>query len=109
MASWPNDDFAAILKLELAELGHDWLPLQSALRYASHVSDEAVSYSILSMNEVAADIVVKLGLFFKGVVAGCSCADDPSPDTETNEYCVVELKINNQTAEVELKILDDEF
>lgn len=109
LASWPGEGFAVSLKSELAGLGNGQLPLHAGLRYASHVSDEPAAYTLLSVNQDAADIIVKLGVFYKGLVAGCSCADDPTPNTETNEYCVVELRINKLTAETELKLLDDEY
>lgn len=108
LAAWASEDFAAILKAELNTLGSDVLPLQAGLRYASHISNEEASYMILNTHINGEILVVKLGVFYKGIVSGCSCADDPSPNTETNEYCVIELKINSRNAETEVRILHDE-
>jgi hypothetical protein len=48
---------------------------------------------------------VKAGIFYSGVVTGCSCADDPTPVNEESEYCVVQLDINKQTGETAIALL----
>jgi hypothetical protein len=48
---------------------------------------------------------VKAGIFYTGVIAGCSCADDPTPVDELNEYCVVQFDIDRMTAETTVRLL----
>ena len=52
---------------------------------------------------------IKLGVFYKGIVTGCSCADDPTPNNESNEYCVVQLLLDKEDASVDIQILHDEM
>jgi len=50
-------------------------------------------------------IRVKAGIFYTGVIAGCSCADDPTPIDEQNEYCVVQFDIDRTTADATVTLL----
>ncbi len=75
------------------------LPLQQGLTISSHVTERPVQAMILSTGEEASLIRVKAGIFYTGIIAGCSCADDPTPIAEQNEYCVVEFCIDKQSAE----------
>ncbi len=50
---------------------------------------------------------VKAGIFYKGVIAGCNCADDPSPIDEQNEHCVVQFLIDRLTAEASVTLLTE--
>ena len=49
-------------------------------------------------------IRVKAGLAYNGIIAGCSCSDDPTPIDETNEYCEVLFSINKETAETTVEL-----
>jgi len=53
---------------------------------------------IISVAEMGNMIRIKAGIFYTGVIGGCSCADDPSPSGETNEFCEVQLDIDKTTA-----------
>ncbi|MCW9023772.1 MAG: hypothetical protein OQK73_03740 [Gammaproteobacteria bacterium] len=39
-------------------------------------------------------VSIKMGAFYTGIIAGCSCSDDPSPTDEVNEHCELDVKIN---------------
>jgi hypothetical protein len=43
-------------------------------------------------------IRVKAGIFYKGVLGGCSCAGDPASAGENDEYCEVRLDIDKTSA-----------
>ncbi len=75
------------------------LPLQQGLTISSHVTERPVQAMILGTSEDADLIRVKAGIFYTGIIAGCSCADDPTPIAEQNEYCVVEFCIDKRSAE----------
>lgn len=98
-------DFATVLKHELVEHA-DELPLQQALSGTSAVANEAITVVVLGTHADAAQIHVKVGVFFSGILAGCSCADDPTPIEPQPEYCELSLVIDSATAKTSVKILD---
>lgn len=62
---------------------------------------------ILGVTEEPECIRVRAGIFYTGVIAGCNCADDPSPIDEQNEYCVIQFVIDRTTAESIVSLLAD--
>jgi hypothetical protein len=100
--------FNAIVKDEIESLDIDLLPLQQGLSRTSHVSTARVSATILRVENEASGIRVKAGLFYAGIIAGCSCADDPTPVDELVEYCEVWFEIDGATAEVNILPPTDE-
>ena len=62
---------------------------------------------ILHTQEEASLIRVKAGIFYTGIISGCSCADDPTPTAEQNEYCVMEFCIDKQSAQTTVALLPD--
>jgi hypothetical protein len=99
--AWGSTDFVAVLKRELAER-KDELPLQQALTGTSTVADEAVTVVLLGTQADAALICVKVGIFFGGILAGCSCADDPTPIEPQTEYCELKIEIDRVTGNASL-------
>ncbi len=83
------------------------LPLQQGLTTSSYVTDQPFQAMIISVNEEAGLIRAKAGIFYTGIIAGCSCADDPTPIEEQAEYCVVRLDIDSTTAEATISLLDE--
>ncbi len=103
--AWGSPEFADTLKQEVAQLDARHLPLQEGLSQSSHVTDRPVQAMILSMDEDGGLIRVKIGVFYTGVIAGCSCTDDPTPISELNEYCVLQLGIDKSTAATTVTLL----
>jgi hypothetical protein len=91
-------EFVAILKQEIAQLGGDHLPLQQGLSTGNYVTAAPITVMINSVAEVDNVIRVRAGIFYQGVLGGCSCADDPTTASESNEYCEVQLDIDKATA-----------
>lgn len=60
---------------------------------------------INAVSEEAGFIRARAGIFYTGVIAGCSCADDPTPVDEQNEYCDVRVDIDKQTGEATIALL----
>jgi hypothetical protein len=98
LSAWGTPDFGAILKQEIAHLGADQLPLQQGLSNGNYVVDAPITVMINSVTEMENVIRIKAGIFYQGVMGGCSCADDPTPTSESNEYCEVQLDIDKATA-----------
>lgn len=83
------------------------LPLQQGLSRSSHVSGDALEAVVLGAAEEAQCIRVKAGIFFQGIIAGCSCADDPTPVDEQTEYCVLQFDIDKQSADTVVTLIED--
>jgi hypothetical protein len=83
------------------------LPLQQGLSGTSHVADTEHKAMIVAVEDEAGFIRVKAGIFYGGILVGCSCADDPTPVEEQNEYCEVLLEIDKKTAETAITLLDE--
>ena len=103
--AWGTPEFKEILKREIEQLDAGNFPLQQGLSASSHVTDRPFQAMIIGASEEAGLIRVKAGIFYTGVIAGCNCADDPSPVDEQNEYCVVQLIIDRMTAETTVTLL----
>lgn len=105
--AWNTPDFRNVFKQEAGQLGMEALPLQQGLSRSSHVSGESYEVVILSATEEPQRIQVKAGIFYQGIIAGCSCADDPTPIDEQTEYCEVLFEIDKSTAETAITLLED--
>lgn len=63
---------------------------------------------INSISEMENIIRVKAGIFYQSVIGGCSCADDPTPVSEINEYCEVQLDIDKATAATAVALVTEQ-
>jgi hypothetical protein len=67
------------------------LPLQQGLTHSSHANADTLTVTIISSADQPDCIQVKAGLLYTGIIVGCSCADDPTPVDEINEYCEMQF------------------
>ena len=100
-----TSDFEAILKKEIELMDAGQLPLQQGLTTGSYVINGKLKAMIIGISEEPDFIRVKAGIFYSGIIAGCACADDPTPINEESEYCVVQLNIDKHTAETTIALL----
>jgi len=107
LAAWNTPVFAATLKDELEQLGAAHLPLQQGMSASSYALDEAVSVMVINAGEQARCIRARVGVFFSGIVAGCNCADDPSPVEANNEYCELWIEIDKAGAHARAALTAD--
>ncbi|MBI4809448.1 MAG: hypothetical protein HY799_10935 [Nitrosomonadales bacterium] len=107
LLAWGTPDFEAVLKQEIARKGADMLPLQQGLSHSNHVSDAPVTVVIKEVVELDGTIRVRAGILYQGIISGCSCADDPTPDSEINENCEVLLDIDRSTAATAVALITD--
>lgn len=103
--AWGTPDFEDVLKSEIERLGAEQLPLQQGLSTSSYALDDKLNVRIISVSEEASLIRAKVGIFYSGIIAGCSCAGDPTPVEEQNEYCEMLLDIDKMTAETTVSLL----
>jgi hypothetical protein len=106
---WGSERFEAKVKQALKDLPHHELPLQQALQHSSQVSDEPIQVMFLDAVEFIGYNKVRVGVFYSGIIAGCNCADDPTPVDTVSEYCTLELVIDRCSAEVEVLLTDSDF
>jgi hypothetical protein len=95
--AWGTPAFREEAKAEIEALDSSLLPLQAGLARSSHVAPGKVGAVILGGEVEAGRLRLKAGLFYAGIIAGCSCADDPTPVDEITEYCEVEFDIEMST------------
>ena len=107
LKAWGSDGFRDALKNEIAQLDVEQLPLQQGLKHSSHAVYDAPGVVILSVTEYEDYIRVKTGVFYSGIISGCSCADDPTPTDMVPEYCELQLDINKATANTSVFLLQN--
>lgn len=105
LQAWNTPAFRDTLKAEIARLGPADLPLQQGLSGSSYATDTPPQAVILSATDAGDCLRVKAGLFYAGIIAGCSCADDPTPVDEQTEYCEVLLEIDKGSGETRVTLL----
>ncbi len=108
LAAWTTPAFTSVLKAEIEALDGNRLPLQQGLARTSYAIAEGFSAIIFNATELPDVIRVKVGLSYRGIIPGCSCADDPTPIDEVPEYCVAQFDIDRKTAEARVTLLDAE-
>jgi hypothetical protein len=106
--AWGVPGFNDILKKEIENLDAQYLPLQQGLSHSSYATDNDFNVMIISVHEDDSFLHVKAGVFYSGVIAGCNCADDPTPVPEQSEYCEILLDISKTTAQAETTLLDEQ-
>lgn len=104
-AAWGTPAFREVVKAEIEALDSARLPLQEGLSRSSHVAPGRIGAVILAGEEDAGCLRIKAGLFYAGIIAGCSCADDPSPVDEITEYCEVEFLVDMATGEASVSLI----
>jgi len=103
--SWGSEKFENILKEELRNLGLSGLPLQQGLASSSVALDDRLQVVLLNITDDTERIFVRADLFYTGIIAGCSCADDPGPVEEQNEHCEVAIEIQKATGSASIKLI----
>lgn len=99
LKAWGTSQFNDVLKKEVEGLPVEQLPLQQGLSSSNYVLSDARNAMIITVAETAQVIRAKVGVFYSGILSGCSCADDPTPVEAQSEYCEVLLEIDKTTAE----------
>jgi hypothetical protein len=106
LAAWGTPHFDAVLKDELAQHAAE-LPLQEALAHSSTVADTPVTVLIHRALHTGSAIRVTAGIFYEGLLGGCACANDPTPESPYTEYCEVEVEIDEASGAATVKLLTE--
>ncbi|MDR3392679.1 MAG: hypothetical protein P4L77_13190 [Sulfuriferula sp.] len=107
LQAWGTPEFNRVLKHEIEQLNADQLPLQQGLSVGSYALDGKLQTVIFDASQLNDCIRVKIGIFYTSIIAGCSCANDPTPIDENTEHCVAQLDIHADTAEGTLILLEE--
>lgn len=105
--AWDTPAFEETFKQAILQMDAALLPLQQALAQSSYTDGANRGVSILGMSDDARQIHIKAGIFYTGMIPGCSCADDPTPLNEISEYCELLFTIDKTTAETQVALLAD--
>lgn len=105
LRAWGSPEFRDVLKQELEQLDAGQLPLQQGLTTGSVALPDAVCVMVTRVTDEPAHIRVRAGIFYTSVIAGCSCADDPTPVEAQNEYCQVQIDIDKRTADTKVILI----
>ncbi len=101
-----DSDLKRHFKQAIEQLSHDQLPLQQGLEHTSVVSlDDPFTAVILRIDEHRDTIEIKSGIFFAGIIGGCSCADDPTPPNTLQEYCELQFTVERNNGETKVTLL----
>ena len=103
--AWNTPGFNKALKDEICGLDASLLPLQQALSQSSYTEGNNRDVVILKTEDYNNYILAKIGVFYTGIIPGCACSGDPTPDNEYNEYCELQLKIDKSTGNSEVELL----
>lgn len=104
---WGSDCFRDALRTEIEQLKASQLPLQAGLSQSSYVSDEPFRVMVISATETESHIQVRAGIFYSGVIAGCNCADDPTPVEAQTEYCEALFNIDKKSGAATVTLAGD--
>ncbi len=104
LQAWPGETFKDALKAEIEALDKAQLPLQQGLSQGSHIGPSAFNVMLLGSSDDATRIQARAGVFYTGIIAGCNCADDPSPVDELTEYCEIRITIDKKTAQALIEL-----
>jgi hypothetical protein len=107
VSAWGTPEFEDVLKSEIASLDTDQLPLQQGLSAGSYALDGKRQVMVIGVAGDGPSIRARVGIFYKAIMAGCSCADDPTPVNEENEYCEVQFDIDRKTAVATVALLGE--
>jgi len=102
LCAWGTPEFERVFKQELAQIGNHVLPLRQSLSVGSHVTDTPPTVMVIGVTETPTTIRIHAGMFFTSIIAGCSCADDPTPMSEYPEHCELVVEIDRSSAETAL-------
>lgn len=104
LAAWQKDDFKQIAKAEIERLDGKLLPLQAGLSHSTYALTDKFSAIVYAPKSADTDFF-RASISYSGIIAGCSCANDPTPVDEITEFIELKVLINKETAEAEFKLI----
>lgn len=106
VAAWGGEQFGQVFKREFGALDAASLHLEKAMSASNYPVDADIELMLIGAHDQGEHLLLKVGLFFPAILAGCSCAGDPTPVDLNAEYCEAELRIDKSSAVGHLHFLD---
>ncbi|HQR03004.1 MAG: hypothetical protein JSR19_00930 [Proteobacteria bacterium] len=89
---WPGPEFAPAFKEAIESLGSGAdNPLLTALGGGFYPADTPLTVSLLEVEEQAELLVIRVGVFYEVLLAGCACGDEPQAQSRYDE---IEARLN---------------
>ncbi len=102
--AWNQPQFKSVLQAEIEQLPKETLPLQRGIEHGSYPGSGAIRCMIIDYGRDEERLWVKAGVFFTSIIAGCNCADDPTPPDEIPEYFEMRFTIDAATGAAQVTI-----
>jgi len=96
-----NDEFSRAIK----SLSQQQLNLQAALKQGSVALNDELSVMVLAYRDMDDHVEVDTGIFFRSLIAGCNCADDPTPPDTLEEYTEACINISKADGGFNIRFL----
>ncbi|SMN11743.1 hypothetical protein SPBRAN_2037 [uncultured Candidatus Thioglobus sp.] len=88
-------------KKSLKSLAVSDFPLKDCCQHSGDIEENSIDISILSSVEIEHGVQLKIGVFFREILAGCACSDDPSEAISyENGYCELQVNIDKTTEKI---------
>lgn len=91
--AWGSVAFPEVFKREVEALDPVLLPLVEALAQGNAVADEPVTVLVRRTQPCEGGFLVVADVLYASLVAGCSCADDPTPVPTAPESCQLHFRV----------------
>ncbi len=104
-AAFNHERFEATVKQELAAQDDFAKHLQQSLQFGSYALLDELEIMITKIAADDTHLHIQIGAFYHSFIAGCNCADDPSPVEKNDEYAEISVIIDRQNATAILKAL----
>jgi len=108
LRAWGGPGFGIELKKLLESLSAQQLRLQEGLTQGSHALDDDIEAVVLSSCDAGDSITASVSMFYTAIIAGCSCADDPTPLDKVAEHCVMLVALHKQRHELTIELVDED-
>jgi hypothetical protein len=80
------------------------LPLEAACTQGGIVDDRDAAFTVLGIDATPRWVTARVGIFFKELVGGCNCHDDP---IESHAYGVFQVEVDRTTGVTTISPVDD--
>jgi len=101
-----RNELEATFKAEIAALAPGDLSLERGMSHGSIAKADALSAMVITSTIDPTRVRIHAGLFFTSVVAGCACANDPTPMNDEPEYCEAVFEIDRPGGAAHMQLLD---
>jgi hypothetical protein len=79
-------ELESCFKHAIQSLNVEQLHLQQVVSQGSIALQDGIETMLLSTEQDERQLIIKAGIFFRSIIAGCNCADDPGPIDTLEEY-----------------------